>query len=591
MARLAALRELELLDSRRHVEFERIARLVSGLLDAPISLVTLVDIDRQIFIGQQGLEGDVAQARETPLSHSLCQYATSQQRPLVVGDTRQDPLLKDNLAVDELSVAAYAGHPLVLEGGAAVGALCAIDTEPREWSEADLELLREFAAVVAGILELRAALVARGLRDRLTGLPNRELLVSCCENFLARTNGDESVAVLCAGIDHFNMINQAFGADNADHVLEAVANRLQGAAREHDVFGRLRGDVFAIVAPGISEEAEALKIATDIHDTLSGEPLKVNGEPLSVGVTVGIATGRADSHGADVVSEAANAMREAKRRRGRVHIAESGWTESAAAQLRIREALHGALDRGEIGVVFQPIVELEGGLITGFETLARWTHPQLGEVSPEEFIPLAELTSDILPIGRWIIAQAAQLAAEASQASGRPIRASINASPLQIDQEDFPEAVRETFAACGLDGRHVGIEITEGVLLESGATQEANLESIIEAGASVLLDDFGTGYSGFGYLQDFPVDALKIDRSFVSSLSDDQHSTALVQAIVAMARAMEVDVVAEGIETEEQAKFLRLLGCGYGQGYWFGRPLPPDEAVELARPPTRSLAE
>jgi len=589
-ARLAALHQLEIADSGVGKAIDGLSRLATRLLEVPVSLVTLVEAERQVFLGQHGLDGEIATSRETPLSHSFCRYTVQERRPLVIEDTRAERHFQDHPAIGELGVAAYAGVPLILESGDAVGAFCAIDFAPRAWSRDELEILEDLAAVTTQMLDTRAALVHQGLHDRLTGLPNRELLVASCEEFLTSLEAGERVAVLCAGVDHFNMINQAFGTEGADRVLRSVAEQLRAAVRDTDVFGRLRGDVFATIAPGIRDEAEALGLAARIHRALSSAPLDIEGEPLSVGVTLGVALGGEGAKGADLISEAANAMREAKRSQGRVRVAERDLTETAAAQLRMREALHVALDREEIEAAFQPIVALEGGQPVGYEALARWTNADLGPVGPAEFMPLAELTSDVVPIGRFMLKEAAAFASRLWRLTGEEARVTLNVSPVQLEQAGFAEEVREAFEAEGLRGRSLGIEITEGVLLESGPDEKRNLGRLREFGARILLDDFGTGYSSLGYLRDFQIDTIKIDRSFVSRLSEDRHAAALIQAILAMGRGMDMEIVAEGIETEEQAKLLRLLGCRYGQGFALGSPVSAERALaEVGRLPRAHL--
>jgi diguanylate cyclase (GGDEF)-like protein len=583
-ARIAALRDLGLIDNGASEALDRLSGLAAQVLGVPMALVTLVGDAKMVMLGQFGLDGEPAEAREMPLGRTFCRHAVATRRTLVIGDARLDPIVRDNPSIQEHGVVAYAGVPLLLDDGAAAGALCAIDHDPREWTADELGILDDLAATATEILNGRAALIHHGLHDRLTGLPNRELLVASCEDFIHDLAPGENVAVLCAGLDHFNVVNQAFGTEKADRVLRAVAQRLVGAMRETDVFGRLRGDVFAMVARGIEDEGEALKLAARVHRILSEAPLDVEGEPLSLGATLGIAIGGSSANGADLVSDAANAMREAKRRQGRVRVAQRGHAENAAAHLRLREALHVACRREEIDAVFQPIFSLEGRQLAGYEALARWDSATIGPVPPEEFIPLAELTSDIIEIGEVIIDRAASLAADLNERLGEEVRVTLNASPVQLDRPGFAAAVRAAFESYGLSGASVGIEITEGTLLESGALERSNLNALREFGARVLLDDFGTGYSSFGYLRDFQIDTIKIDRSFVDRLADDRHSAALIQAILAMARGMDMDVVAEGVETEEQAKLLRLLGCRYGQGYGLGRPVGAAQALADAQP-------
>ncbi len=579
-ARLAALRDLDLIDHGAPEALDRLSRLAARILDVPTALVTLVGDAQMVMLGQYGLDGELAEERELPLGRTFCHHAVALRRTLVIPDARVEPLVRDDPAIDEHGVIAYAGVPLLLEDGEAAGAICAIDHDPRDWTPEDLRILDDLAAAATEILNGRAALIHRGLHDRLTGLPNRELLVASCEGFIDDLAPHENVAVLCAGLDHFNVVNQAFGTAKADRVLRAVAQRLVAAVRETDVFGRLRGDVFAMVAPGIEDEGEALKLAARIHRILAEAPLDIEGEPLSLGATLGIAIGGPGTNGADLVSDAANAMREAKRHQGRVRVAERGHAENAAAHLRLREALHVACRREEIRAVFQPIYSLEGRRLVAYEALARWNSATIGSVPPDEFIPLAELTSDIIEIGELMIDRAASLASQLHERLGEEVRVTLNASPVQLDRPGFAATVQAAFESYGLSGASVGIELTEGTLLESGALEHSNLTALREFGARVLLDDFGTGYSSFGYLRDFQIDTIKIDRSFTQRMMDDRHSAALIQAILAMARGMDMEIVAEGIETEEQAKLLRLLGCRYGQGFGLGRPV--DAAQVLA---------
>jgi EAL domain-containing protein (putative c-di-GMP-specific phosphodiesterase class I) len=295
-------------------------------------------------------------------------------------------------------------------------------------------------------------------------------------------------------------------------------------------------------------------------------------ESLTVSATVGIALCGPGAHASDMMSEAANAMHEAKRHRDGVWISDDAWSVQAATQVRLRDALRSALVREELHAVFQPIYELEGHVLRGFEALARWDSPELGAISPAEFIPLAELTGDIIPIGQWMLEEAAAQIAVWRDELDPKIGVTVNVSPLQLQQRGFADRVAAILERHGLPGEAIGIEITEGGLMETAAIEQSNLMRLKEMGVYIVLDDFGTGYSALSYLRHFPIDTIKIDRSFVEAFGEDRASTSLVQAMLTMSRGMEMEVVAEGIETEEQAKLLRLLGCPYGQGYLFGRP-------------------
>ncbi len=578
-ARLTALRDLGLLDATVEESFDRLTRLATAALGVPVSLVSLVDADRQFFLSQQGLGDPWAHARQTPLSHSFCQHAVATRRPLVISDARKDPRVDGNLAIRDLGVIAYAGIPLILDNGNAVGAFCAIDSQPRDWAEAELAMLQDLAGTVTELLDLRATVAREGLYDRLTGLPNRSLLVAHAEQHLRRRGGSGRLVVMCAGLDDFTQINQALGTDQADAVLIAAGERLAGSLRAADVLGRLRGDMFTILAGDVADEREALALAGRIRAAFSADPLRIGERRLSVSATIGIAIARNDARAADLISEAANAMRQAKRHHSRTRIAQDGWGEQAATGLRLRDALRGALSRGEISAVFQPIVDLETGRVHAYETLARWHHPELGAVSPVEFIPAAEATADIILIGEWILQQACTQLAHWRTTGAPNLELTVNLAPLQLEQPNLADIVDRILQQTGIPGTALILEITEGVLLENATIQHDNLQALRQLGTRIALDDFGTGYSALGYLKRFPIDIIKIDRSFVTGIEDQRYDTALIQAILAMANAMNLQIVAEGIETPNQRQILRLLGCRYGQGFLFSKPLPASHTI------------
>ncbi len=332
--------------------------------------------------------------------------------------------------------------------------------------------------------------------------------------------------------------------------------------------------MFTILADDVQDEREALALAGRIRAAFSATPLQIADQQLSMSATIGIAIAHDDARAADLISQAANAMRQAKHHHTRTGIAQDGWGEQAATGLRLREALRGALSRGEISAVFQPIVDLETGRVRAYETLARWEHPQLGSVSPVEFIPAAEETGDIIAIGEWILQQAcAQLALW--RTTGTPdLQLTVNLAPLQLEQPNLADIVDRILQQTGVPGTALILEITEGVLLENATIQHDNLQRLRQLGIRIALDDFGTGYSALGYLKRFPIDIIKIDRSFITGIEHQRYDTALIQAILAMANAMNLELVAEGIETPNQRQILRLLGCRYGQGYLLAKPLP-----------------
>ena len=379
-------------------------------------------------------------------------------------------------------------------------------------------------------------------------------------------------------MDEFRLVNQAYGAATADKVLCQLGERLAGEVRNVDMLGRLRGDVFAVVGRDMGDEHEALGLAARLRAAVSAAPFDVDGVSIGVTATLGLAIGSPGTAGADLLSRADHAMRDNKPV-GSVLTAVGG--PEAAKLLALRSAIGGALERDEISVVYQPLVDLADGTPVGFEALARWTSPELGSVPPDEFIPVAERTGDIVEIGEWVLRTACAQAAEWRR-GGAELSISVNLAPRQLELPHLMETVEAALADHGIPPSALVLEITEGVLIGAGLIQTRNLLWLRELGVKISLDDFGTGYSALSYLKRFPIDQLKIDRSFMDGLERVPRAAALVRAVLAMADALGLETVAEGVETPEQHTLLQGLGCQFGQGYLFARPLP---AAEIGIPP------
>ena len=577
-ARLTALGELGMLDSAPQPDFDCFTSLAVELLGAPVSLVSLIDRDQQYVKSAHGLTDEPWTAvGQTPLRHSLCQYPVSSGEPFIVNDGRSDPRVADHLAVRDLSVAAYAGIPLVLSDGHAVGTLCAIDRVPRQWSDRDLRVLGDLAAAVSTQLDLRRELSRQGLPDALTGLPNRALTVACCEQLLRIDSGSDLLA-LAVGINDLRSINRHHGVAQGDRIIKLVARRIANQLGSDDVLGRLDGDTFVVLRSRVTDEMQGLALAHRIRDAISGESITARGEQIGVSATVGLA-GAAPGIAADaLINRALKSLVQAEPHKDRM-VADAARTRTrSTSPARLRRALAGAVRRGEITVNFQAIVELATGRTRGYEALARWRHPELGVVGPSEFIPAAEETGSIVMIGEHVLrAACTQMALWRAMLPGEEIGVTVNFSPVQLSVADIGEVVAGILAETGLPGSALTLEITEGVFVTPGAHQRRNLEEIRELGVRLALDDFGTGYSALSYLKRFPVDLIKVDRCFLDGLETDHRDAALMRAILAIGEGMELEVVAEGVETHAQRELLRLSGCQWGQGFLFSEPLPADE--------------
>ena len=411
----------------------------------------------------------------------------------------------------------------------------------------------------------------QALHDALTGLPNRALIMDRAEQVLvhARRDGTEASAMFI-DLDGFKGVNDTFGHPVGDELLRVVAARIAGVLRETDTIGRLGGDEFVVLVEG-----GAAQIAERILDVLR-EPFDLGtGTPISVTTSIGIATGDRDA-AKDLLRDADIALYEAKGA-GRNRYAEFRHEMHIAAhdRLALENDLRGAIAREELFLVYQPILDLETGAITAAEALLRWQHATRGLVPPTEFIALAEESGLIVEIGAWVLNTAAEQAAQWA-ANGTPIAISVNVSARQLDDPGLLAAVEHALRRSGLDGERLILEITETALMRDPEGAAATLCDLRALGIRVAIDDFGTGYSSLAYLQQLPVDALKIDRTFVSAPDSD----ALIQTLVQLGRSLGLRTVAEGIEDELQLAHLRELGCDAGQGYLFA---PPLEVAALER--------
>ncbi|MGY1601918.1 putative bifunctional diguanylate cyclase/phosphodiesterase [Geodermatophilus sp. SYSU D00815] len=417
----------------------------------------------------------------------------------------------------------------------------------------------------------------QGLQDPLTGLANRTSLAEAAARLLERSRGPVSVVLL--DVDDFKAVNDARGHTTGDQLLTAVAARLAGCVRPEDVVGRLGGDEFAVVVADGPRTARA--VAARVLAAFS-DPVTVAGRSHVVHVSIGVAdtTTAAERTAGTLLRNADLAMYLAKAQgKHRVVVYADGMDEAARGKVELVEGLSVALDEGQLEVHYQPVVSLSGGEpvgyeVTGYEALLRWHHPERGMVSPAEFVPLAEDTGLIVPIGAWVLAEAARQAVAWSQEAGRPIRMAVNLSPRQLAEEDIVATVAGALEDTGLPAAQLTLEVTESVLVQDVDRVVDRLLALRALGVRVAIDDFGTGYSSLSYLRRLPADIIKIDRSFVTDLAQDGASRTLISSIIELARSLRLDVVAEGVEDAVQRSVLQSLQCSHAQGYLFARPLP-----------------
>ncbi|HEV7843250.1 MAG TPA: EAL domain-containing protein, partial [Pyrinomonadaceae bacterium] len=441
-------------------------------------------------------------------------------------------------------------------------------------------------AIVADITE-RVQAAARinylAFHDTLTTLPNRVLFEERLTDAIAHAGaGDESLAVMFLSLDRFKKFNDTLGHTVGDQLLKSVADRLRPALQEGDALARFGSDEFSFLLTGINKAEDAGRLAREFQAILEA-PFYVEGHELYVTSSIGIGLYPSDGRDSqDLLKSAGAALYRAKQSGGsNYQFYTADMNARALARLALENQLRWALERKEFRVYYQPQVSISTGQVTGMEALVRWQHPELGLVSPAEFIPLAEDTGLISPIGEWVLRTACAQTRAWHDCGFKALRVAVNLSPRQFQQPDLTLIVERILKETGLDAASLELEVTESSVMKNAETAIVTLTELKAMGIKISIDDFGSGYSSLSYLKHLPIDVLKIDQSFVSDMTADPKDAAIVMAIIQLAHSLQLKVIAEGVETDEQLHFLRLLSCDEMQGYLFCRPIPVEAFENL----------
>lgn len=536
--------------------------LSQSLVDLPYSAGTLCFIGAMLHPSMPKVTepAPVERSRSTLTTARLVIVAVALAIPAVVTVTRGDTSTEDSVVL---------GTIVLFLTAAAVGRL--------------IRALRAHA-------RSEGRLVHQAYHDPLTGLPNRAQLREHLVEALHQTGDAASgTALLFLDIDRFKLVNDSHGHSRGDELLRAVAARLTETSRASDVVAHLGGDEFVVLLPSITSTAEAHEVAERTRLCFS-VPFFLRESEVSCSVSIGVAVTDGADPGVDaetLLREADTAVYEAKAGgRDKVTVFDSSMRDRVAKRLALEGDLRHALERNQLRLEYQPIVSLPDQRVEGFEALLRWSHPTMGEISPASFIPVAEDTGLIVPIGTWVLEQACRQISKWRQelALGADLSVSVNVSARQLNDEQLVQHVREALVASGLSGRALTLELTESVLMENPPATVDLLSTIRGLGVHIAIDDFGTGYSSLSYLRQFPADLVKIDRSFVDGLENrDGSESSLISAIVAMAGALGISTIAEGVEHASQAVRLQSLGCRRAQGFHYSRPVRPEDVPKVVR--------
>ncbi len=428
--------------------------------------------------------------------------------------------------------------------------------------------------------------------DLLTGLPDRALLRARLERALSADTDRASVAVLVCELDRFAVVNDTAGQQAGDELICAVAHRLETSLRAGDMIARTGGDEFMFLREDVGGERGAIELAERLIESLA-VPFAVEEDEVFVSASIGVAVASAGESGGDaLLSAGAAAMSRAKRKGGgRYELFDDRSRKRTAEHVKLEGDLRRGLDSGELLLHYQPLVSLSDGAICGVEALVRWNHPQRGVVAPSAFLPVAEASGLILPLSRWVLREALRQLArwEAGGTIALPYM-SVNLAGRHLAEPGLAAEVENELLRAGIAPERLGLELTETVLMEETSAPAAVVQQLKDLGVRVLLDDFGTGYSSLNYLKSFPLDAIKLDRTFVAGVAEDGAERHIVRSVVSLAHALGLEVIAEGVESHEQSRWLASLGCGIAQGFAYARPAPAEAIEGLLRaglPPSR----
>jgi diguanylate cyclase (GGDEF)-like protein len=547
--------------------------------------------DELLLVAAVGLpEEQIGKTRVPTGYQSQSGYALATGKPTVVRDWRTETRFQESKLQADAGMRS-AAIVLIKGKGEPYGILGAGFRTEYEFTREDVNFMQAIANVLANAIERRRTeekTQHEALHDSLTGLPNRSLFLDRLQHALsAAERRHSSIAVLFLDLDQFKLVNDSLGHAAGDELLAAVAPRIEQALRPGDTVARFGGDEFAVLVEDVRNERGATRIAERIAEALA-RPFILRDREHFVSASIGISIGTGAEEPEALIRDADAALYRAKDHgRGGYEIFDEVMRSRVIEHMQTENDLRRALQRREFVIHYQPVVSLFDGSILSMEGLLRWDHPERGLLGPLAFIPVAEESRLIVPIGRWVIEQACRQAAvwQELQPDAPPVGVAVNLSARQLADPDLTSHIEGSIQANGIDPATLWLELTETALLDESAFSERTMAALSGIGVRLALDDFGVGFSSLGYLKRLPLSMIKLDRTFVENVTDNPHDAAIVRAVTDMADTIGIEVVAEGVETDDQVRMARDLGCGYAQGFHFAEPVPPSYIERLlARP-------
>ncbi len=585
-AGVAALGQRALLGTGHETLFDEAVAMLSDALSVEIASILELEPDATALSirATTGMPGTTLDVPIIPTKKgSQAGYLLETGEPVIVADWRTEQRFAQPSLTREMGI--LSGVAVPIRTNAELSYVLGVQTrEQRDFSEPEVTFMLTVANVLGTAIERHRReeqMRYDAMHDALTGLANRTLFVDRLRRALARARRrGTSVAVLFIDLDDFKFINDTLGHEAGDEMIRMIAPRLVESVRVTDTVARFGGDEFTVLIEDVEVAEDAMLVARRIIDDLSA-PTELSSRIYHVGASIGVAISSGGEDPEAMMRDADTALYDAKEKTpGRAMLFDGATRARVLERVRTENDLRGALKRGEMDLHFQPVVRLPSGATVGYEALIRWRHPTRGLLSPIHFIPLAERARLVNDIGAWVIGKAAETVAEWQLfPDGRAMTVAVNLSAHQLVDTRLPSVVATALEATAIDPALLRLELTESVLLEQSALVERMLAELRELGVGLVLDDFGTGYSSLGYLKRLPLDAIKLDRSFLEALTPGSTDTAIVSATVTLARALNLEVVAEGIETEEQLEAVQGLGVDFAQGFYFSRPIPSEELL------------